>query len=119
MSIKEALESLFTGECDIYGFEDITEDGITRQEEVLLHTSICRLSYNKKYSGQREGVQTPTFAEAEQVIRLFLPTDFVVPEGSRIVVRQNGIEREYRSSGSAAVYSNHQEVALAAAKRYS
>ena len=119
MSIREALESLYIGECVIYGKEDAVEDGITRQTDVVLYEGKCRLSYNKKYGSGHEGLQSETFAESEQVIRLFLSKDLIVPEGSRVVVRQNNVEREYRASGKAAVYTNHQEVVLTAADKYS
>ncbi len=119
MSIREALESLFTGECTVYGFEDVVEDGITRQEERVIYEGKCRLSYNLKYGRIREGIQTSTFDKAEQRISLFLTKDCIIPAGSRVIVRQNGIETEYRTSGCAAVYTNHQEIALKNADQYS
>lgn len=119
MSIRDALESLYVGECTVYGFADVVEDGVTRQEMREIYTGKCRLSYNIKYTSSREGMQTPTFDKAEQRIRLFLKNDCEIPAGSRVVVRQNGIETEYRTSGRASVYTHHQEVALLAAEVYS
>ena len=119
MSIREALESLYVGECTVYGFEDIVEDGITRQETRVIYEGKCRLSYNIKYGSSREGIQTSTFDKAEQRIRLFLTNDCEIPAGSRITVRQNGVETEYRTSGQPAVYTFHQEVTLLAADVYS
>ncbi|MBR6401564.1 MAG: hypothetical protein IKS17_10165 [Firmicutes bacterium] len=119
MSIKDALESLYTGECVVYVMEDVTQDGITTQTKKVLFTGKCRLSYNKKYGSLHESVQTDTFARSEQTIRLFLANDVVVPEGSRITVTQNGVTGEYMSSSKAAVYSSHQEVVLTAVHKYS
>ncbi len=119
MSIRDALESLYVGECTVYGFVDVVENGIARQEMREIYTGKCRLSYNIKYGSSREGKQTSTFDEAQQRIRLFLRNDCEIPSGSRVVVRQNGVETEYRTSGRASVYTYHQEIALAAADIYS
>ncbi|MBQ9518971.1 MAG: hypothetical protein IJR59_03650 [Firmicutes bacterium] len=119
MSIREALESLYVGECTVYGFEDVVEDGITRQETRVIYTGKCRLSYNIKYGSSREGTQTSTFDKAEQRIRLFLNNDCEIPPGSRVVVNQNGVETQYRTSGRASVYTYHQEITLLSEDIYS
>ena len=111
---KKAIQSLWTGVCNIFGFKD-TEDkyGATIHTEVMLFENLpCWLSF--KNISQTN--QTESFAVSSQVVKLFIAPDVYVPPGSVIEVTQNGITRKYKHSGISAVYTNHQEIVLEAYK---
>ena len=111
---KKAIQSLWTGVCNIFGFKD-TEDkyGATIHTEVTLFENLaCRLSF-KNIS---QTSQTESFAVSSQVVKLFIAPEVYVPPGSVIEVTQNGVTRKYKHSGISAVYTNHQEIVLEAYK---
>ena len=111
---KKAIQSLWTGICDIFGFKDVEDKyGATIHTEVVLFENLpCRLSF-KNIS---QTSQTESFAVSSQVVKLFIAPDVYVPPGSVIEVTQNGITRKYKHSGISAVYTNHQEIVLEAYK---
>ena len=107
---KKAIQSLWTGVCNIFGFKDVEDKyGVTTHAEVTLFENLpCRLSF--KNISQTN--QTESFAVSSQVVKLFIAPDVYVPPGSVIEVTQNGITRKYKHSGISAVYTNHQEIVL-------
>lgn len=111
---KKAIQSLWTGVCNIFGFKDVEDTyGATSHAEVTLFENLpCRLSF--KNISQTN--QTESFAVSSQVVKLFIAPDVYVPPGSVIEVTQNGITRKYKHSGISAVYTNHQEIVLEAYK---
>ena len=107
---REAIYSLWTGVCNIFGFKD-TEDkyGATIHTEVALFENLpCRLSF-KNIS---QTSQTESFAATNQIVKLFIAPEVYVPPGSIIEVTQNSVTRKYKHSGISAVYTNHQEIVL-------
>ena len=111
---KKAIQSLWTGVCNIFGFRDIEDEyGATTHAKVTLFENLpCRLSF-KNIS---QTSQTESFAVSSQIVKLFIAPDVYVPPGSVIEVTQNGITRKYKHSGISAVYTNHQEIVLEAYK---
>ena len=111
---KKAIQSLWTGVCNIFGFKDVEDKyGATTHAEVTLFENLpCRLSF-KNIS---QTSQTESFAVSSQVVKLFIAPEVYVPPGSVIEVTQNGITRKYKHSGISAVYTNHQEIVLEAYK---
>ena len=111
VSVKKALESLYTGVCDVYEFGPSKDPvtNITTNQEILVHTAIpCRVSFKTiQETAQGDGPATVT-----QVTKLFLAPDLEIKPGSKIVVTQNGRTFEYASTGAPAVYTNHQEVVM-------
>ena len=107
---RKAIESLYTGNCNIYDFVDETDEfGITdRTEQLLYENQKCRVSY-KNISAAN---QTESFATTAQEIKLFIAPELLIPPGSTIEVTQNTRTEKYKSSGKAAVYTNHQEIIL-------
>ena len=107
---KKAIQSLWTGVCNIFGFKDVEDKyGATIHTEVTLFENLpCRLSF-KNIS---QTSQTESFAVSSQVVKLFITPEVYVPPGSVIEVTQNGITRKYKHSGISAVYTNHQELIL-------
>ncbi len=111
---KKAIQSLWTGVCNIFGFKDVEDKyGATTHAEVVLFENLpCRLSF-KNIS---QTSQTESFAVSSQVVKLFIAPEVYVPPGSVIEVTQNGVTRKYKHSGISAVYMNHQEIVLEAYK---
>ena len=111
---KKAIQSLWTGVCNIFGFKDTEDrDGATIHTEVTLFENLpCRLSF-KNIS---QTSQTESFAVSSQIVKLFIAPEVYVPPGSVIEVTQNGVTRKYKHSGISAVYTNHQEIGLEAYK---
>ena len=107
---RKAIESLYIGKCNIYGFvNEEDEYGISDSKEMKLHEDIpCRISF-KNISATN---QTEVFATTFQEIKLFINPDIIISEGSKIEVTQNNRTIMYKSSGASAVYSNHQEILL-------
>ena len=107
---RKALESLYLAVCNIYTLVDERGDyGITDQTEQLLYENQkCRVSY-KNISAAN---QTESFATTAQEIKLFIAPELIIPAGSTIEVTQNNRTEKYKSSGKAAVYTNHQEIIL-------
>ena len=52
-----------------------------------------------------------------QVVKLFLPSDVQVKEGSKVTVTQEGMTASFICSGKPAVYGSHQEIVLETEKR--
>ena len=111
---REAIQSMWTGICNIFGFKDVEDKyGATTHAELTLFKNLpCRLSF-KNIS---QTSQTESFAVSSQVVKLFIAPEVYVPPGSVIEVTQNGITRKYKHSGISAVYTNHQEIMLEAYK---
>ena len=111
---KKAIQSLWTGVCNIFGFKDVEDKyGATIHTEVTLFENLpCRLSF-KNIS---QTSQTESFAVSSQVVKLFITPEVYVPPGSVIEVTQNGVTRKYKHSGISAVHTDHQEIVLEAYK---
>ena len=115
MSVRAALETLYTDVCTVYGYENQTSGAKTRSVEVAVYENQpCRISF----STVKQSEQTETVASPEQVIKLFLSPDLDIAEGSRIVVSRNGKTTAYKHSGTAAFYPTHQEIVLELERKY-
>lgn len=108
--IAKAVSRLWTGRCNIINYtssED--ENGITTTVKNIVAENVpCRVSYETL----KQAEQTSTTADISQQIKLFISNDICVRVGSVVVVTQNGVTREYESSGLASVYTAHQEIML-------
>jgi hypothetical protein len=115
---RKAIESLYTGACDVYEFNSIKDPQtkINKQQEVMLHMAVpCRVSFSQSPQvGQSDGPGSVT-----QVIKLFTAPEIEIRPGSKIVVTQNGRITEYGSTGQPAVYNNHQEITMEIFKGWS
>lgn len=111
VKIRTAVESLYDGRMSIIQYDEITdpETKITDSKEVVKAEGIkCRLSF-KSVSGTNEDGEAAT---VQQVTKVFTSPDIKIPPGSKLVITQNGITREYEQSGEPAVYSSHQEIVV-------
>lgn len=107
--VKKAIESLYSGKCDVYEYQAYTKaNKSTGHKPVKVMSDIkCRLSF-KTLAGATDG----NASGVSQTIKLFIAPDISIKTGSKIVVTQNGKTTAYKNSGQPAVYSNHQEIML-------
>lgn len=114
---EQALQSLWQGTCDVIVQEQHKDPNTKRmvKEERKLYTGVpCRLSFETVAAAGASGHA----AGISQEVKLFLGREIRVPEGSKLVVTQNGTTTAYRQSGPPAVYSHHQEIRLELAESW-
>lgn len=108
---RAALERTYTGVCTVIESTDIT-DPITKitskRERVCAENIPCRISFENV----APAAPSDTAAAFSQTIKLFIPPETDIREGSKIIVTQNGKTAEYSCSGQPAVYPTHREVLL-------
>lgn len=115
--LANAVERLWNGRCDVVEFRSVTDTKthITGMQEVITLKNIpCRISFETI----KEAQQSEVSASAKQVIKLFVANDVNIPEGSKIIVTQNGAVKEYKVSGVPAVYTAHKEILLETFKEW-
>lgn len=108
--MRAAAETLYAGRMDVieYRLAEDEKTGISKFREVVVLENIpCRLSYVRAVA-----VTDGSAAENVQEIRVYFAPDIAVRPGSKLVVRQNGTETAYKSSGVPKCYASHNEVTL-------
>ena len=108
---QNAIRNLWTGRCDVIVRTTIINPSNGRNEpteSVLLKNEPCRISF----STIKSTTESNSAEAITQTIKLFLASGVEIPEGSKIVVTQNGKTGAYIKSGAPAVYSTHQEIIL-------
>lgn len=108
--MRDAAETLYTGRMDVVEYRPV-EDGktgvTTFQEVTVLEDIPCRLSY-----GRAAAAAEGDAAENVQEIKVYFAPEVSIRPGSKLVIRQNGTEAAYKSSGVPRCYASHNEVAL-------
>ena len=110
VKVRKILEQRYDGLCDITERQKFTRPNKTTgfKEVKVVEEQPCRLSFSTISSTSATG----NIAGVSQTIKLFLAPEINVKEGSKITVTQNGVTRDYKRSGTPAVYSTHQEIVL-------
>ena len=123
--VGRELRRLWKGVCDVVVQEQHRDPDTGRtvsRERVLARALPCRLSFKTAAgTGGIGHVAEALGGNAQkplQSVKLFLGREVEVPPGSRLAVTQNGFTAVYRQSGPAAVYSEHQELRLELADRW-
>lgn len=113
---RAIIEQTYIGRCSVIERQKVKkENGVTGFEEVTVLEEIpCFLNY-----------ETVPAAEAadpasgiNQGITLLLAPEVAISAGSKLIVTQNGVTREYTQSGVPAVYVSHQEINLELFERW-
>ena len=115
--VGRALRSLWKGACDVVVQEKHKDSDTKRmvsEEKTIVTASPCRLSFETVTAAGENDHAT----QLAQGVKLFLGREILVPEGSKLIVTQNGVTTSYRQSGPPAVYSDHQELRLELAERW-
>ena len=106
---KQALESLYEDEVDVYEYRQIPDGCLTRTDLVCtFHDLPCRLSYKNLPAGTSKSGTTAL----SQEIKLFLAPEWEIHPGSKLILNHNGRTVAYKSSGEPALYESHQEIML-------
>lgn len=111
------LERLWKGRCDVVVRENRKDPDTRRMEstETALASELpCRLSFETLAPAG----DNANAVQLAQEVKLFLGREVRVPEGSKLVVTQNGVTTAYRQSGPPAVYAHHQEIRLELFRRW-
>lgn len=105
--MKSPLERLWKDRMDIYRFEEIKVDGITKSEDVLKYEGV-KCQYSKgRLSDAGEGVPTLTNSYT-----LFCGINIDIQEGDRVFVTQRNGKKIELSVGEGFPYTNHQEFSV-------
>lgn len=114
MELEKAICVLFDCYCDVYYNEEVIKDGlITGHKRKKVFEEIkCRISYKNGTRKLLSTKQTTKLAEASQGVKLFLPKDIEIKEGSEIVVFKKGKELKFKYSGIEACYDGHKEIVV-------
>lgn len=110
-SHREAIESTYTGKCNVYE-QHSTRNETTKlmetEEILVLEEQPCRISFSSIPSTS----ESESVATVKQSVKLFIAPEVEIKAGSKIVVTQDSVTREYSRSGISAVYPSHQEIML-------
>lgn len=115
---RTAIELLYRDFCTI-SENRMVKDEATHESKLQTVETVtmqpCRLSVKSISAAS----PADPVASVSQVVKLFIAPEIDIPEGSRIEVRRfNGSEQSFKSSGTPAVYSSHQEVIIEPVKSY-
>lgn len=108
---RKAIQSLYRGVCTVKTWEEV-KDPITHiktsKEVTKFINEPCKLSYEKQTAASNTGGP----AIIAQTIKLSLDPELIVPAGSKIIVTQDGVTKEYARSGEPEVHMDHQHIIL-------
>ena len=114
---RKAIESQYRGTCDIYEYMTVKDEDtkISSKKQVLVNEKIpCKLSYeNISVVGVSNGA-----AQKEIVAKLFIAPEVEIKAGSKIVVTQDGVTKEFARSGEPGIFPSHQEIMLKLSERW-
>lgn len=114
---KKNLVVLFEDKCDIYEYvKEKQSNGSTAHKEKLVLADIpCRISF-KTVNQVAESTKSST---PVQSIKLFIPNDINIKDGSKIVITRQGETTAYKNSGVLSKYATHGELGLELFKEWS
>ena len=114
--VRAQIEKYYIGKCTVYVKKGVKQpNGSTKQDWVpQLNEVPCRLSFKALSPTDYPSLHT---APVVQQVKLFLKPEIEVPEGSKIVVIQNGNTETYMMAGVPALYATHQEIILVVGER--
>ena len=107
---RKAVESQYDGVCTIVEHQKVLKaNKSTGFDDVTVAENLpCRLSFKTKANADKNEIASSVL----QIIEVFLNPEITVKAGSKLIITQNGVTTEYKSSGVPAVYSTHQEIIL-------
>ncbi len=114
---ENALRQLWDGLCDVYVYKEGVDEATGRTVQKPVQTvkgKPCRVSYSTISATAPESEAN----DVRQVVKLFIAKDVEIPEGSRLVITQEGHTDTFRRAGKPAVYSTHQEIVLELEKEW-
>lgn len=116
VAARLAVESMYSAVCTVTEtVKSVNENFVTGLvDSVTIENQPCRVAIKSKVNATDNGNGNVI----SQQIELFIAPECVIHPGAHITVTQNGITKEYQSSGISAVYQTHQEIMLEAVGDY-
>jgi hypothetical protein len=116
VSQKEALMTLWKDTFDVTEYQEVKKpNGATGFQEIaVIVNQPCKLSY----STLKTTDQNDEDANVVQTTKLFCDPEIIINSGSKITVRHNGRTLDFKQSGEAGIFTNHQEIVLVPFKEY-
>ncbi|MGN1318111.1 MAG: hypothetical protein ACI4VF_03780 [Lachnospirales bacterium] len=121
VNYRNIIEGFFNAKCDVYEYNKNLNGSITKFSPVVVEKDLpCRRGYcvggavNYVKTGEK-GVDNTGI---KQYVKLFIPFDKIIKEGSLIKVKFGGCDEFYEYSGKTLVYETHCEVLLRAVERW-
>lgn len=110
VSARKAVESRYDRVCTIIEHQKVPKaNKSTGFDDVIVAENLpCRLSFKTKANTDKNEIAS----SVSQIIEVFLNPEITIKTGSKLIITQNGVTTEYKSSGQPAVYSTHQEIIL-------
>lgn len=110
IKMVKAVESLYNGVCTITEYQKVKRENKSTafEEVVVFENQPCRMSY-KTVNPTNQGAIANAVTQS---VTVFLSPTIEVKPGSKLTITQNGVTTVYKSSGTPAVYSSHQEIPL-------
>ena len=117
VAVRKAIEMTYTGKCTIIEHKKVTKENKSTgfEDEEVLNDQACKLSFEKVTNNN----QGETAAMLVQTAKVLIAPEIQIKPGSKLVITQNGIITEYKSSGEPARYATHQEIVLELFKGWS
>ncbi len=118
VGLRSVIESTYRGEMTIYRRYAKIENGRTVFREIAAYTGLpCALSRGGSTRRKGTAIWQGELAEVRYDAKIFASPDTVIPAGCRIVVTQDGVQREFITCGEATVYPTHQEIMVTREER--
>ena len=112
MDVKTALRILWKDTCTVIEYHEHAKENksTVHQEVTVLEDEQCKLSFESLQPVN----QTDTTAGIVQGAKLFIDEGLIIKPGSKVIITQTSTGRvyEFKQSGKAGVFENHQEIAL-------
>lgn len=107
---KKNFELLFEDKCNIYEYvKEKQPNGSTAHKEKLILADIpCRISFN----GANQVAEGAKYSTPVQSIKLFIPNNITVKDGSKLEITRQGETTAYKNSGVISKYPTHNELGL-------
>jgi len=117
VAVRQAIEMTYTGKCTITEHKKVTKTNKSTgfEDDDVLIDQACKLSFEKVTNNN----QGETAAMLVQTAKVLIAPEIQIKPGSKLVITQNGITTEYKSSGEPARYATHQEIVLELFKGWS
>lgn len=115
--VRKAIEMTYTGKCTIIEHKKVTKTNKSTgfEDDEVLTDQPCKLSFEKVTNNN----QGETAAMLVQTVKVLIAPEIQIKPGSKLIITQNGINTEYKSSGEPARYATHQEIVLELFKGWS
>ncbi len=116
---KNAIEPFYTDVCTVYEKTAVNKDGRTVFEEVKVYENVpCRMSAKAYLFGENVANEKNNITSLNKKTKLFMPPEYVIKPGSKIVVESLGQVSVFAKSGKMSCYNSHNEVMVDLLKNY-